>query len=208
MKEVLCFGDSNTWGYDPKTKLRYDRDTRWPCILQEELGEEILIIVEGQNGRTTVWDDPVEGQKNGMTYLLPCLESHKPLDLVVIMLGTNDLKYRFSVTAYDIARSAANLAESARVSGCGRDEGAPEVLLICPPPLGKLTEFATMFLGGTEKSLDLARFFKERVELVGCHFFDAGSAVRSSSIDGVHWEPEYHRKFSEALAPVVKRILS
>ena len=104
MKEVLCYGDSNTWGYNPKTKQRYDRNTRWPCVLQRELGEEFLVIPEGQNGRTTVWDDPVEGQKNGMTYLLPCLESHKPLDLVIITLGTNDLKHRFSVTAYDIAR--------------------------------------------------------------------------------------------------------
>ena len=93
-------------------------------------------------------------------------------------------------------------------SACGPDEGAPEVLLVCPSPLGKLSEFATMFSGGTEKGLELARFFKERVEIVGCHFFDAGTVVRTSSIDGVHWEPEYHRKFAEALVPIAKRILS
>ncbi len=91
MKTIVCFGDSNTWGFAPISKARYDRDTRWPGVLRNALGGGYLVIEEGQNGRTTVWDDPIEANKNGATYLLPCLESHKPLDLLIIKLGTNDL---------------------------------------------------------------------------------------------------------------------
>jgi lysophospholipase L1-like esterase len=92
MKAILCYGDSNTWGYDPVTKGRFPRDMRWTGVLRQSLGDDYLVIEEGLNGRTTVWDDPIEGYKNGAAYLVPCLTTHRPLDLVIIMLGTNDLK--------------------------------------------------------------------------------------------------------------------
>ena len=95
MKRILCYGDSNTWGYDPATQERFDRATRWTGVLRTTLGDGYEILEEGLNGRTTVWDDPIEGYKNGHTYLVPCLETHRPVDLVVLMLGTNDLKKRF-----------------------------------------------------------------------------------------------------------------
>jgi lysophospholipase L1-like esterase len=91
VRTILCYGDSNTWGYNPSTGGRYARDERWPGVLRTELGEGYLVIEEGLNGRTTVWDDPIEGYKNGSTYLIPCLETHKPIDLVIILLGTNYL---------------------------------------------------------------------------------------------------------------------
>ena len=105
-KTVLCYGDSNTWGYDPATQKRYPRNVRWAGVLRRALGNGYLVIEEGLNGRTTVWDDPIEGYKNGKEYLVPCLETHKPIDLVIIMLGTNDLKARFHVPACDIAAGA------------------------------------------------------------------------------------------------------
>ena len=95
MKTILCYGDSNTWGLNPETLTRYAPDVRWPGILKQELGSDYAIIEEGLSGRTTVWDDPLEGYKNGKTYLSPCLNSHKPLDLVIIMLGTNGNFQRF-----------------------------------------------------------------------------------------------------------------
>ena len=124
MKTVMCYGDSNTWGYNPATQQRYPRDERWTGVLQELLGADYRVIEEGLNGRTTVWDDPIEGYKNGREYLIPCLESQKPLDLVIIMLGTNDLKLRFSLPAYDIAEGAGVLVEIAQKSQAGPDEGA------------------------------------------------------------------------------------
>jgi lysophospholipase L1-like esterase len=87
VKRILCYGDSNTWGYDPVTQERFDKNERWTGQLSQMLGGNYDVIEEGLNGRTTVWDDPIEGYKNGRDYLIPCLESHKPLDLVIILLG-------------------------------------------------------------------------------------------------------------------------
>lgn len=125
MKAVLCYGDSNTWGYDPATQTRFSREVRWTGVLREELGEGYLVIEEGLNGRTTVWDDPIELDKNGATYLRPCIQSHKPFDLIVIMLGTNDLKTRFWLPAYDIAAGAGVLVDIVKKSDAGIDGKAP-----------------------------------------------------------------------------------
>jgi lysophospholipase L1-like esterase len=207
MYEIVCFGDSNTWGYGPEDKSRYSRDVRWTGVLQARLGPEFHVVEEGQNGRTTVWDDPVEGEKNGLRYLGPCLETHKPFHLLIIMLGTNDLKRRFSVPASDIARSAARLAALAAGGDCGPGGGPPEVLMVCPPPLARLSEFAEMFEGGGAKSRRLSKHFAEQAREVGCWHFDAGRVVRTSAIDGVHWEARYHAAFGEAIAEEVKHIL-
>jgi lysophospholipase L1-like esterase len=208
MKEVLCFGDSNTWGFDPRTKERYARTTRWTCLLQEQMGEKFAIVDEGLNGRTTVWDDPVEGDKNGLKHLGPCIESHKPLDLVVIMLGTNDLKQRYSVPAVDIARSVGRLVEMVQKSTTGIGGAAPPVLLVSPPPLAKLTEFADMFAGGGPKSQKLAELYRTKAEELGCLFLDAGSVVQTSGADGVHWEPEGHARFAGLIGTEIKKILA
>ena len=207
MYEVVCFGDSNTWGYNPEDKSRYPREVRWTGVLQDRLGPEFHIIEEGQNGRTTVWDDPVEGEKSGMRYLGPCLETHKPFHLLILMLGTNDLKRRFSVPASDVARSAARLAVTALGADCGLEGGPPEVLMVCPPPLARLSELAEMFEGGGVKSRKLAKHFAEQAREAGCWYFDAGQVVRTSSMDGVHWEARYHAAFGEAMAEEVRQIL-
>ena len=107
MKSILCYGDSNTWGYDPQTRSRFPHDVRWTGVLASSLGTGYRVVEEGLNGRTTRWDDPIEAGRNGLTFLQPCLESHLPLDLVIVMLGTNDLKQRFGLSASDIAQSAA-----------------------------------------------------------------------------------------------------
>jgi lysophospholipase L1-like esterase len=210
MKEILCFGDSNTWGYSPHTFDRYPRDVRWTGVLQMELGPDYHVIEEGLNARTTVWDDPIEGvgsSKNGRAYLIPCLESHKPLDLVIIKLGTNDLKYRFSVTATDIANSAGTLVDVVKNSQAGRGNSSPAVLLIAPPPLGRLTDFAEMFKGGVEKSKEFAVQFRRVAQEKGCAFLDAGQILTCSEADGLHYDPEGHRALGLAVARKVKEIL-
>jgi len=208
MKTVLCYGDSNTWGYDPTTAGRFDRDTRWPGVLRRELGDDYLVIEEGLNGRTTVWEDPIEGYKSGREYLIPCLESHKPLDLVVMMLGTNDLKKRFSLSAFDIAYSAGVLVDVVKKSEAGLAGGTPQVLLVCPPPVGKLTEFAEMFEGSEEKSRRLPEWFVRVAEEQGCQLLDAGEVVTASDLDGIHFEAAEHRKLGKAVAARVEQILS
>jgi lysophospholipase L1-like esterase len=205
---VLCYGDSNTWGKNPLTKDRYGKDERWTGILQNTLGTDYFIIEEGLNGRTTVWDDPIEGYKNGKTYLIPCLESHKPLDLVIIMLGTNDLKKRFSLSAYDIALGAGALVDIVNKSDCGRMDRSPKVLLLAPSPIGKLTEFAEMFEGGTEKSRKLSQHYRDISEEYGCAFFDTSKVIQSSDIDGIHLEKKDHEALGKAVAEIVKNILN
>ena len=180
MYTVICFGDSNTYGRDPVTKGRLPRDVRWPGVLHEALGNGYYVIEEGLNGRTTVWDDPVRPgphKRNGVYYLLPCLESHAPVDLLIMMLGTNDLKARYALTPYDIAESMGHLAEIAQKSGCGPGGGPPKILILAPPRLGKLTEYAETFSGAVEKSKKLGPYYKTVADRYGCSFFDTSSVV-------------------------------
>ena len=208
MKEVLCYGDSNTYGFMPGSGERYPPRVRWTGVMQDALGGSYHVIEEGLNGRTTVWDDPVEGAyRNGSTYLLPCLLSHAPLDLVLLFLGVNDLKKRFDIPAEEIARSAGALVDIIRKSGAGRSGGAPAVLLMAPPPLGKLSGYAEMLEGGTEKSRQLGARFADIARQAGCAFLDAGKLIRSSDIDGVHFEEKEHRTLGEALAAEVRKLI-
>ena len=209
MKTILCYGDSNTWGYDASTGGRYPQDTRWPQVLQRELGESYEVIAEGLNGRTTVWPDPVEGEyKSGKTYLTACLESHHPIDLVVIVLGTNDLKHRFGQSAWDIARSAATLVEIVMGSAFGPDGAPPEVLLIAPAPTVVAGgPFAEMFAGADEKSRDLGRCYSALAAELGCAFLDAGQVIVSTKLDGIHLDASEQIKLGNAVAGEARRIL-
>lgn len=207
MHRILCYGDSNTWGYDPASGARLDDDRRWGGVLRLSLGEGYTVIEEGLGGRTTVWDDPIEGYKNGRAYLIPCLDSHSPLDLVVIMLGTNDLKKRFSLSAFDVAQGAGVLVDTVRKSNAGRDWRAPRVLLIAPPAIVKLTNFADMFEGAEAKSLKFPEQFAKVAKDKDCPFLDAGQVIKSSPIDGIHFEAAEHRKLGEAVAAKVREIL-
>ncbi len=207
MKTVLCYGDSNTWGYNPATQERFARDERWTGVLRRELGEGYHVIEEGCNGRTTVWDDPIEGYKNGKEYLVPCLVSHKPLDLVIIMLGTNDLKKRFSLSAYDIASGAGVLVDIVQKSDTGPGGRPPKVLLLAPPPVGKLTEFAEMFEGAEPKSVKFSQHYRRVAEEYGCDLLDTAEIIVSSDLDGIHFEVDAHQKLGQAVANRVRRIL-
>ncbi len=207
MKTILCFGDSNTWGYNPVTQDRFPFAERWVGVLTHELSEGYLVIPEGQNGRTTVWDDPVDGgHKNGQWYLIPCLESHKPIDLVIILLGVNDLKKRFSVSAYDVANSAGLLVELVQKSDAGPNDAAPQILLVAPPPIARLSGYAEMFEGAEPKSRKLAGHYRRVTEEQGCYFMDAGQIIVSSDLDGIHFEASEHAKLGKALASQVRRL--
>jgi len=208
MREILCFGDSNTWGYSPKSGRRFPRDARWTGVLQSRLGSGYHVIEEGQCGRTTAWDDPVEGgTRNGRAYLAPCLESHAPLDLVILMLGTNDTKKRFSLTAFDIGQCAAGLVDLIQSSTSGHQGSAPKLILVAPPPLSAMTAFADMFEDGAEKSKKLGGIYRDIASGRGCAFLDAGEIVSTSPLDGVHFEKAEHEKLGQALARMVKELL-
>jgi lysophospholipase L1-like esterase len=207
MRVILCYGDSNTWGYNPLTQDRLSIHERWTGILADQLGENYRVIEEGLNGRTTVWDDPIEEFRNGKQYLMPCLLSQKPVDLVILMLGTNDLKKRFSVSAQDIATSIGVLVEIIQRSVAGPDGSAPKILLIAPPVVGKLTGYAEMFGNAFENSLKFGEYYRQIAELYDCEFLDAGKVIISSELDGIHFEADQHKKLGLAVAALVKEIL-
>jgi lysophospholipase L1-like esterase len=207
MKTIICFGDSNTWGADPSGGPRFSVSQRWPGILRKELGEGYWIIEEGLCGRTTVWDDPIEGYKNGKEYITPCIDSHSPVDLVIIMLGTNDLKRRFSLAAMDIANGAGVLVNIVQKSNAGPEWKAPQVLLMAPPPIFEVGLFSEMFEGGEAKSKKFAEYYYNVAKQYNCHFLNCSEVIKSSLLDGIHFEASEHVKLGKAVADRVREIL-
>ena len=210
-KRILCFGDSNTWGAVPGDSTRHPEDVRWTGILQRELGDGYQIIEEGYNGRTTVHDDPVEGRLAGVTYFAPCCDSQSPLDLIILMLGTNDLKARFGVNPETIAFGFGRYLDVLKT--VPMDGKRPEVLLVSPilinPAYKDNTLFYDMFgEGAHERSLEFARAYKAFAGAGGLHYMDAAQYGEASVKDGVHMEPESHERLGKAFAKKVLEILT
>ncbi|MFN0115189.1 MAG: SGNH/GDSL hydrolase family protein [Paracoccaceae bacterium] len=210
-RTLLCYGDSNTHGTMPMPDLdssgRFGRAVRWPGVLASALGAGWQVIEEGHPGRTTLHDDPMEGaHKNGLAILPAILESHRPLDLVILKLGANDLKARFAVTPNDIARSAEKLAAFIRASEAGPDGRAPDVLMVAPPPILEAGCLAGMFAGGAAKSRALAAEYAAAAAHAGVAFFDAGAVIRVDPLDGVHYDAAAHATLGRALAAEVARL--
>lgn len=213
MKKIVCFGDSNTYGYDPETGGRFGEDVRWPKVLQKLLGDEYEIIEEGQNGRTIANDDPWEGgTKCGMDYVLPMLETKRP-DLLAIMLGTNDLKSKFNLPAADIAGSLVTMIM--KIKGyCEHYIGCPDmkILIIAPPALSEPfseSYFAIFFDEGsvTEKSIELAKWYELAAQEHGCYFLNATREVCAGNVDHLHLDPKGHEKMAQLVKDCVTKIL-
>lgn len=185
---------------------RFSFTERWPGVLAQELGDGYRVIEEGLNGRTTVWDDPIQDYRNGKTYLMPCLWSHRPIDLVTIMLGTNDLKTRFALTACEIAAGAGALVELAQRSGAGASGNAPEVLLMSPPLVGELGPYDEMYADAGARSRKFGECYRRTADKYGCHFLDTAQIVAPSALDGVHLEEDQHRKLGLAVAAFIREI--
>ncbi len=206
MINILCFGDSNTFGTNPHGG-RWPLEQRWTGILQRELGQNYRIIEEGCGGRTTVWEDQLELDKNGRTALRVALHSHRPLDLVVLMLGTNDLKTRFSLLPVDIAMGAEALGQLVEGYNYGPDYPVPKVLLVSPIHLGEGVE-GSKFQGfedaAVSRSKALAPLYQSRAEAHGWLFLDASSVAEPSQEDKLHMEPESHAALGLKLAQIIR----
>ena len=216
MKNILCFGDSNTWGFDPASMtgspypIRFADDVRWTSVLARELGSDYRVIEEGQNGRTTVHEDPIMGHRNGSKYLPACLESHKPLDLVVLMLGTNDLKGFLNLTPAEIAAGAGTLVKTILQSESGPKARAPKVLLLCPPATGDMSlvpDLAEKFINSDVRSRRFPAYYENIAALHGVAYLNTQPIVTASPQDGLHLEATEHAKLGKAVAEAVKRIV-
>ncbi len=206
-RAILCFGDSNTWGYRPLSGERLRRTERWPGILQQALGTDCHVIEEGLNGRTTAFDEPFREGRNARKTLLAVLESHAPLDLLIVMLGTNDFKHHLNVSAQESARGLSCLLQIAINSGSTFNQNAPKILVIAPPKFGNLSEgMAHHFEGSLARSAELPMVYEEACAPWGCSFFDSNPVV-SVGEDGIHLNPQGHRALAMALEPIVRRLI-
>lgn len=198
-RTVLCFGDSNTYGSIPgEMGGRFARDVRWPGVLARELGEGWHVVEEGLPGRTTVFDDPLSPYRRGADYLPPCLASHSPVDVVLIFLGTNDLKARLAAGASDIAAGIGVLARTVLDSGSGPGGEAPRVLVLGLPRLG--APLGPEFSGAEQKTAELSGYLAQEAAMIGAEHLDLAEVVAYSSLDGFHLDAAGHAAVGEAVA--------
>jgi len=207
MKTILCYGDSNTWGYNPETAERYPRGVRWTSRLEEAL-PDYYVLEEGLGGRTTVFDDGMRSGRRGLDYLPVALKTHDPIDLVILMLGTNDCKNRFHAHAAEIAEGMQALVEVVQAPALLHLRCAPDVLVVAPPPIdGKaLAQGDMRFMFGAESvetSRLLSQFYQEMAQRMGAAFFDAGQATGAGA-DGVPLSAEGHAALADALAAFLR----
>ena len=217
-KHIVCFGDSNTHGYcaDPGDcadgGIRFNESERWPRRLQSLLGEEYLIIEEGLSGRTTCFDDPIHEGLSGLDYIYPCLKSHETVDLLIIMLGTNDTKDRFYASAACIGIGMARLVKKAMACECWGGK-KPNILVVAPPHIGEgmLSAECAATMGSlcVEKSRELAKYYKMQCDLIGCHFLDAQSlGCQFNTVDYMHLTNKGHETLAKGLAEVVPGLIT
>jgi lysophospholipase L1-like esterase len=212
-RTIVCFGDSNSYGTpglpDPTVWGRFAPHERWPGVMAARLGAGWTIIEEGLPGRTTVHDDPIEGvYKNGLRSLPVVLESHRPIDVLILMLGSNDLKARFSVTPEDIAASVGVLASMVLASEAGPDGRAPQLLVIAPPVIAEAGYMAGPFRGGAEKSTHFSRCFADMAGRLGIDLLDAAPLITSDPADGIHLARDQHVILGQAIAEKMKQGLT
>ena len=210
-KRILCFGDSNTWGYIP-TGGRYDEDTRWPMRMGKLLGDGYAVVEEGFNGRTCVYDDPVEGGfKSGVRYLPPCLMSHNPLDVVAIMLGSNDTKRRFGLTPMTIGQSMMSLVRTTKAYALDAMGNPAHIIIVSPPRiLDNLMETRHAECFG-EQAIAVSRGLSAELhrvsKLMRVDFFDAAPYAEVSTLDAVHMTANGHLRLAEAMADKIRSII-
>lgn len=214
-KHIVCFGDSNTHGYcaDPSDTItgsdRFDETERWTKLLEKQLGDDYLVLEEGLSGRTSVFPDALHESMDGLSVIYSTLMSHEPVDLLVIMLGTNDTKERLGVNAACIAIGMERLVRKAQSTMCWKD-GKPNVLIVCPPHI--LPEMyqnpcgVPMGNGCVEKSRELARYLEGTAKLVGAAFLDAEGVAEFNKVDGMHLTAKGHRALAEKLAEVIPEL--
>lgn len=213
IKKIVCFGDSNTYGYNAKTIDRFTETERWTCLLAKFLGEGYHVAEEGLEGRTACFEDPLFEGLCGFQYLYPCLMTHKPVDLLLIMLGTNDVKQRFSSTPENVAKGMERLVQKAMDSRQAFRDNNPNILLITPPAIEpgyqNTNVYGEMGERCVEKSRALGPLYEQVAKNLGCHYLDAGqiAGVEMNPYDFMHLSLEAHSAFAKFLAGRIPELL-
>ncbi len=202
MRRILCFGDSNTWGYIPGTGQRYGDNDRWTGVLARELGNDYRIVEEGLNGRTTVFSDLMEPERCGIHHIHPVILSHLPLEYLIIMLGTNDTKTHFHINAMESGYGMEELLLKAKYV-LQNKKAKTQIILVAPVPIEKSND--VMFdEDSVYKSREIPRVYYEIAKEYHCLFLEAGSIITKLGNDGIHFDKEAHRKLGKALSVIIK----
>ena len=210
-KHIVCFGDSNTHGYcaDPNDTAdhtdRFTEDERWTCLLQKALGEDYLVLEEGLSGRTTVFRDPLHECMSGLDVIYSTLMSHEPVDLLIIMLGTNDTKERFNASPACIGIGMERLAMKAETVGAWRG-GRPNILIVAPPHIGAGHNDPAMGASCHATSMGVAEQYRQKCAAHGWAFLDAEGVAEFNTVDYMHLSRRGHSQLAEALAPLVHEL--
>jgi len=213
MYTVICYGDSNTWGYNPETGERFDENTRWTALLQKKLGEQYHVIECGLNGRTTSFDDHFRDYQNGRRGLGYSLMESKPIDLLIISLGTNDLKFAGAVGSAKGLDSLLRAAKNSSIldsSNCSVFKGEEKILVVSPIYLGEELDsnINSSFYGKYQDSLRLAELYRPICEKHHVQMLDASRYAEASQADHIHMGAESHAKLAEAIFGKVKEMLA
>ena len=211
MKRILCYGDSNTWGYISGTDhLRYDENQRWTKLLQKNLGNEYEIIEEGLNSRTLFSDDNRPGKegRNGYTYLKPCLDTHDKVDIVILMLGTNELKYEFNNSAEDIVKMIDKYVKFIKNNKSQIDKSVPNIIISGLPTVNEQTDYCRVndkYKDASKKSKELNVLYKKYCEENNILYVCNDDL--KAGVDGVHLTLESHKLLSEKLTSLLRKTL-
>lgn len=211
MKQILVYSDSLSWGIIPTTRKRLAFEQRWPGVVEAELnaqGHKVRIIEDCLNGRRTVWEDPFKPGRNGLTGLAQRIEVNSPLEMVVLMLGTNDFQSMHDHNAWHSAQGIATLVAAIRQAPIEPGMPVPEILVVVPPPIRTPKgPIAPKFEGSERKSLGLSEAYRQVCLELGCAFFDAATVTTSSDVDGVHLDAGQHTTLGRAIAGAIAPML-
>jgi lysophospholipase L1-like esterase len=211
MKNIVAFGDSLTWGFVAGKDARHAFEDRWPNALAAGLNGKVRVLAEGMNARTTVYDDPTDSTNLSGAVSLPILlKTHQPLDLVIVMLGTNDIKFAGRCRAFDAAMGMERLIKLVKTHDYVSGFKIPQALIMSPPALVPTKDewFNELWGHAIAESQKFAQHYARIADEQGVHFFDAGSVAVADPTDGGHLDAANTRAIGAALVPVVKKILS
>lgn len=206
-KRILCFGDSNTWGYNGENGTRFDEETRWTALLQKELGQDYVVIEEGLNSRTTVFEDPLSPGKKGLDYLIPMVCSQLPFDLMIMMLGTNDLKRMYHIGSMEVAEGIERLLITFRNTMQEKTGGSGKVLVLGPIDIcaSQSGEFVYGFDEHSAKEAkNLGKDIESLVTQMGYEFMDMSKVTPPGVTDGIHLDSDGHKAFADCLSKYIR----
>lgn len=212
MKQILVYADSLSWGIIPGTRRRLAFHSRWPGALELELNAKALpvrVIEDCLNGRRTVWDDPFKAGRNGLAGIGQRIEVNSPLELVILMLGTNDFQSTHSNNAWHSSQGIAQLIRAIREAPIEPEMPVPKILVVAPPPIDEPKgSIAPKFQGGADRCRGAADAYRAVAMELGCSFFDSATVISASTYDGVHLDEPQHKQLGAALVVPVANLLT